>query len=99
MAAGTPKDDINVTRFPNGVGYYSFLGGGAAAGNQYVKGIIKARDVLCQVVAFALSGVLLKSSDDYTGECTILSDNYLNNTGGTSFAGLILEVTVARKAK
>jgi hypothetical protein len=95
MAAGLPNE--KVTRFPYGVGQYLFHGTGAAAGNVVVTGVIKARDTLVQVLAYTLSGVLLKDSNDYTGEFTISADNQLNNTGGTSSAGKILDVIVARK--
>lgn len=97
MAAGVPNEVV--TRFPKGVGQFTFMGAGAAAGNQVVTGVVKARDTLVQVTHVVLSGVLLKSFNDYTNEYTISADNQINNTGGTSSAGGILFVTVARAAK
>jgi hypothetical protein len=96
MAAGLPKE--KVTRFPFGVGQFRFLGNGAAAGAVAVTGVILARDSLVQVLAYTLSGVLLKDCNDYTNEFSITADNTVNNTGGTSTAGKIVDVTVARKS-
>lgn len=96
MAAGVPKE--GVTRFPNGLGLFCFMGAGAAAGVVGVTGILKERDQINQVLAVTLSGVLLKDSNDYTGEFTIKSNNFLDNTGGTSSAGKILYCWVIRSA-
>ena len=98
MAAGVPNE--NVTRFPGGVGQFMFMAPGAAAGNVGVSGIFKSRDTLVQVLAavFATNGTLT-SAADYTNEFTIKSNDYLNNTGGTSSANKVLFVFVARAAK
>lgn len=95
MAAGVPNE--KVTRFPNGIGQFLFFAPGAAAGNVGCTGVLKARDVLLQVNAlvFATNGTLT-SCADYTNEFTILSNNFLNNTGGTSSANKVLCVMVAR---
>lgn len=97
MAAGVPNE--NVTRYPFGVGQFQFIGQGAAAGNQTVTGIVKARDTLVQVTRLVLSGMLVTAFGDYTNEFKISADNQINNTGGTSMAGGILFVTIARAAK
>ena len=98
MAAGLPNE--NVTRIPNGVGQFLFFTPGGAAGNVGCTGVIKSRDVLLQVNAlvFNTNGTLA-SSADYTNEFTIKSNDYLNNTGGTSSANKVLCVMVARASK
>ena len=40
--------------------------------------------------------VLVKAAADYTNEFTIKSNDFLNNTGGTSTAGMVLFVFVSR---
>lgn len=103
MAAGVPLE-TNVSRLPSGVAQFTFIGAGAAAGAQTVSGIKAARDVLMQATLLVLSGVLVKSFADYTNEFYAVNrkngigttDNALSNTGGTSLAGGILFVTVAR---
>jgi hypothetical protein len=96
MAAGVPSEVV--TRFPGGIGQFTFIAKGLAAGDVGCTGILKARDTLVQVTALTLSGVLVKAFNDYTGEFTIKSNNFINNTGGTSTAGMIVFVTVARKS-
>ena len=94
MAAGVPSE--KVTRVAGGVGQFIFVANGLAAGNVGCSGVIKARDSLVQVSAMTLSGVLVKAAADYTNEFRILSNNFLNNTGGTSTAGMVLFVVVGR---
>lgn len=94
MATGVPSE--KVTRFPNGIGQFTFIGAGAAAGNQTVTGIVKSRDSLVQVTRLVLSGTVVTAFGDYTNEFTISADNQINNTGKTSMAGGILFVTVSR---
>ena len=94
MAAGVPSE--KVSRIPGGVGQFTFIAKGLAAGNVGCTGVKKLRDSLVQVTALVLSGVLVKSFADYTNEFSILSNDFINNTGGTTTAGAIVFVTVHR---
>ena len=88
-----------ITRFPGGVGQFTFAAVGAAAGNVTVTGV-NATDklLLVQAVTHDTSGYCTAVAD-VTSEFTITAANTINNTGRTSSANLMLLVTVARTVK
>lgn len=88
-----------ITRFPGGVGQFTILAAGAAAGDVTVAGV-KATDELLfvQSASFDGDGDIVAVAD-LTAEFTISADDTLNNTGGTSTADELVSVTVARTKK
>ena len=89
-------NEDQITRFPGGVGQFTFMAVGAAAGAVTCAGV-HASDklLLVQAVAFDAEGDIV-SVADLTSEFTVTAANTINNTGGTSTAGSLVTVTVAR---
>jgi len=84
-----------VTRFPGGVGQFTFFGVGAVAGNVTVTGV-KTTDKVLLVEALTLTAGAPSAVTDLTSEFTITAANTINNTGGTTTAGSFVAITVAR---
>ena len=87
-----------ITRFPGGIGQFTFYAVGGAAGALTATGV-KASDKLLLVQALTLSAGAPNAVADLTSEFSITADNTINNTGGTSTAGAFVAVTVARTKK
>lgn len=85
----------NITRFPGGVGQFTFFGVGGAAGDLTVNGI-NASDKLLLVQALTLDTGAPNAVADLTSEFSIKVANKVNNTGGTATTGAFVAVTVAR---
>lgn len=84
-----------ITRFPGGVGQFTFFGVGAAAGAVTVAGV-KAADKILLVESLAFAAGVPSAVVDLTSEFTVTADNTVNNTGGTTTANMFVAVTVAR---
>lgn len=91
-------NESRITRFPGGVGQFTFYGIGGAAGDLTVTGV-KTTDRVLLVQSLALSAGAPSAVADLTSEFTITAANTVNNTGGTSTAGAFVAVTVARTKK
>jgi len=89
-----PAIENQITRFPGGVGQYTFFGLGGAAGNITVPGVL-ASDKLLFVAALSIS-TTPTSVADLTNQFRVTANNTVNNTGGSSTAGSFVAVTVAR---
>lgn len=87
-----------ITRFPGGIGQFTFVAIGAAAGDVTVAGV-KASDQLLLVESIAFAAGVPSAVADLTSEFSVKAANQVNNTGGTSTADRILLVTVARTKK
>jgi hypothetical protein len=85
-----------ITRFPGGIGQFTFLAAGAAAGDVTVSGV-KATDklLLVQSASFDGDGDIVAVAD-LTSEFSVTDDDTINNTGGTSTADELVSVTIAR---
>lgn len=94
MAANEGK----ITRFPGGIGQFTFFGVGAAAGNVTVAGV-KSTDELLLVESLAFDTGVPNAVADLTDEFSVTANNTINNTGGTSTANMFVAVTVARTVK
>lgn len=94
MAAITANTDFTV--LPNGDDLRVAYATGATAGDVAIDSTfgVAAGTILQQVVAVTLSGVLVKSAKDLSSEFTspVAAANTINNTGGTSTAGAIVQV-------
>lgn len=90
--------ETNVTRFPGGVGQFTFAAVGATAGDLTVAGV-GASDRLLLVESIAFTAGVPTAVADLTSEFSVKAANTLNNTGGTSSADMIVLVTVARTKK
>ena len=84
-----------ITRFPGGVGQFTFYAVGGAAGALTAKGV-KADDKLLLVQALTLNTGAPSAVADLTSEFSITADNTVANTGGTATTGAFVAVTVAR---
>lgn len=92
MAANEGK----ITRFPGGVGQFTFMAVGATAGDVTVTGVHASDELLLvQAVAFDADGDIV-SVDDLTAEFSVSAANTISNSGGTSTADSLVSVTVAR---
>lgn len=94
MAANETK----ITRFPGGVGQFTFFGVGAAAGDVTVAGVL-ATDELLLVESIAFTAGVPSAVADLTDEFSITAADTVNNAGGTSTADMLVAVTVARTVK
>ena len=88
-------NESNITRFPGGVGQFTFITAGGAAGAHTVTGV-KATDKLMLVQYLPVTTGVPGTGADLTGEFSITADDTVDNTSGTSTAGGVLMVTVAR---
>lgn len=84
-----------ITRFPGGVGQFTFYAVGGSAGTLTAKGV-KADDKLLLVQALTLDTGAPRAVADLTSEFSITADNTVANTGGTATTGAFVAVTVAR---
>lgn len=84
-----------ITRFPGGLGQFTFFAVGGSAGALTATGV-KSSDKLLLVQALTLSTGAPNAVADLTSEFTITADNTVNNTGGTATTGAFVAVTVAR---
>ena len=91
-------NESRITRFPGGVGQFTFYGVGGSAGDLTVAGV-KTTDRILLVQSLTLSAGAPSAVADLTSEFTITAANTVNNTGGTSTAGAFVAVTVARTKK
>jgi len=87
-----------ITRYPGGIGQFTFFGVGSTAGNVTVPGV-KTTDRILLVESLTLASGAPSAVADLTSEFTIPAANTVNNTGGTSTAGAFVAVTVARTRK
>lgn len=87
-----------LTHFPKGIAQFPLAAVGAAAGDVTCTGIKKTQDRILFVRADTLNATTgcVTASADLTSEFTILSNDFINNTGGTSTAGKNVTVLVAR---
>lgn len=90
-----PAVENQITRFPGGVGQFTFFAVGGAAGNLTATGV-KVGDKILLVQALTLNAGAPSAVADLTSQFTITAANTVNNTGGTSTAGAFVAVTVAR---
>lgn len=88
-------NESRITRFPGGIGQFTFFGVGAAAGNVTVAGVL-ASDRILLVESLALTAGVPSAVADLTSEFSVAAANTIDNTGGTSTAGMFVAVTVAR---
>lgn len=88
-------NEAQITRFPGGVGQFTFFAVGGAAGDLTATGV-KVGDKILLVQALTLSAGAPSAVADLTSEFAITAANTVNNTGGTSTAGAFVAVTVAR---
>jgi hypothetical protein len=91
-------NETQVTRFPGGVGQFTFFAVGGAAGALTATGV-RASDKLLLVQSLKLDTGAPNAVADLTSEFTITADNTVNNTGGTATTGAFVAVTVARTKK
>ena len=84
-----------ITRFPGGLGQFTFFAVGGAAGALTATGV-KSSDKLLLVQALTLDTGAPNAVADLTSEFSITADNTVNNTGGTATTGAFVAVTVAR---
>ena len=88
-------DETLITRFPGGVGQFTFFAVGGAAGDLTATGV-KSTDKLLLVQALVLDTGAPNAVSDLTSEFSITANNTVNNSGGTATTGAFVAVTVAR---
>jgi hypothetical protein len=87
--------ETNITRFPGGVGQFTFFGVGGAAGALTVPGVLDTDKILL-VQSLTLDTGAPDATADLTDEFSITADDTVDNTGGTATTGAFVAVTIAR---